>query len=438
MTSVCCYFEVHQPYRIRQYDVFQIGSEHNYFDEQLNGEIIRKVAHKCYLPANDAILALIERYEGRFKVAYSLTGTVLEQLQQHAPEAIDSFKRLVDTGCVELLAETYYHSLSALYDGAEFREQVAMHGRLIKSLFGVTPTVFRNTELIYDDRIGREVEKLGYSAMLAEGADDVLAWRSPNFVYQAASPQGESKLALLLKNYRLSDDIAFRFSNRAWAEYPLTAQKFARWVHDLDGLGDTVNLFMDYETFGEHQWAETGIFAFLEQMPAAVLADPRWSFKTPSETIDCYEKAAPLSFARTVSWADAARDLTAWSGNEMQTRALDRIFQLGDRVKRRNNPVLLALWRKLTTSDHFYYMCTKWFSDGDVHAYFSPYESPYEAFINYMNALTDLEESFMQPTRPLQLEERVRPAEVRVRGADDERLRSNDNGATARRPALGA
>ncbi|MDB4987081.1 MAG: Alpha-amylase, partial [Myxococcaceae bacterium] len=288
----------------------------------------------------------------------------------------------------------------------EFREQVAMHGRLMKQLFGVTPTVFRNTELIYDDRIGREVHKLGYRAMLAEGADDVLDWRSPNHVYKAP----DSDLLLLLKNYRLSDDIAFRFSNRSWSDYPLTADKFAGWVHGLSDKADTVNLFMDYETFGEHQWEETGIFHFLEHLPSAILAQPGWSFKTPSETVDSHAPVGTLSFPRTVSWADAERDLSAWQGNEMQNRALDRISALGERIRRRNNPALLTLWRKLSTSDHFYYMCTKWFSDGDVHAYFSPYESPYEAFINYMNAVTDLEESVMKPTRALRLDPPARGA----------------------------
>jgi alpha-amylase len=406
MPSVCLYFEVHQPYRVRNYDVFQIGRNHQYFDEKLNREVMQKVAHKCYLPANETMLRLIDRFEGRFRIAYSITGVALEQMAQYAPEAVESFQRLVDTGCVELLAETYYHSLCVLYDTVEFREQVAMHARQMKSLFGVTPTFFRNTELIYDDRIGREVEKLGYRGMLAEGADDVLDWRSPNFVYKAP----HSDLGLLLKNYRLSDDIAFRFSNRSWSDYPLTADKFARWVHHVSGNGDTVNLFMDYETFGEHQWAETGIFDFLDHMPEAILAHPDWSFKTPTETVDSHPWLGELSFPRTVSWADAERDLSAWRGNEMQTRALERIFLLGERIKRRNNPALLALWRKLTTSDHFYYMCTKWFSDNDVHAYFSPYESPYEGFINYMNVLTDLEDAMAQPGRPALSETRPLPS----------------------------
>lgn len=394
MPSVCFYFEVHQPYRIRHYDVFQIGKSHQYFDEKLNREIMQKVAEKCYLPANAAMLELIDRFDGRFRIAYSLTGVVLEQMQAYAPEVIESFRALVATGSVELLAETYYHSLVALDDEAEFREQVALHGQLINTLFGVTPTVFRNTELVYDDHIGELVAKLGYRGMLAEGADDILAGQSPERVYRAV-PSG---LPLLLKNYRLSDDIAFRFSNQGWHGYPLTAEKFAGWLRETDG--DTVNLFMDYETFGEHQWADSGIFEFLDHLPASILAHPEWSFRTPSETLASYAPVAELSFPRTVSWADAERDITAWRGNDMQLKAFERLHLLGDRIKRRNNPALLALWRKLSTSDHFYYMCTKWFSDGDVHAYFSPYESPYEAFINYMNAMTDLEHFVLQQPTP--------------------------------------
>jgi alpha-amylase len=405
MPSVCFYFEVHQPYRVRPYDVFQVGRHHDYFDDRLNREVMQKVARKCYLPTNAAMLRLIERHQGKFRVAYSITGVALEQMRAYAPEAIESFRRLAATGCVELLAETYYHSLASRYDLGEFREQVAMHTRLMQQLFGVTPRVFRDTELIYDDQLGREVAALGYRGMLSEGPDDVLDWRSPNFVYRAA----EADLSLLLKNYRLSDDIAFRFSNRSWSDYPLTADKFARWLHQLSDSGNTVNLFMDYETFGEHHWPETGIFEFLDHLPSAVLAHPAWDFRTPSEVIETYPPIAPLSFPRTASWADVARDLSAWNGNEMQAKALARVYALGARIKRRNNPALLALWRKLTTSDHFYYMSTKWFGDGEVHAYFSPYESPYEAFINYMNALDDLEQSVLasgasgEPVRASQL-----------------------------------
>ncbi|HTU57539.1 MAG TPA: glycoside hydrolase family 57 protein [Polyangiales bacterium] len=399
MPAVCLYFEVHQPYRVRPYDVFQVGRSHDYFDEKLNREVLQKVARKCYLPANAAMLRLIQQSEGRFRVAYSLTGVALEQMKAYAPEVIESFQALVATGCVELLSETYYHSLASLYtarpepgassgDPLEFRAQVTQHTRLMEELFGVTPRVFCNTELIYDDHIGRELAALGYKGVLAEGADDILDWRSPNHVYRAPG----SELGLLLKNYKLSDDVAFRFSNRAWSEFPLSADKYAGWLHALDGKADTINLFMDYETFGEHQWAETGIFGFLQRLPAAVLAAPDFSFLTPSEVLANIAPISELSFPRTVSWADSERDLSAWTGNDMQTRALNRIYALGERIKRRNNPALLGLWRKLTSSDHFYYMCTKWFADGDVHAYFSPYESPYEAFINYMNAVSDLEE----------------------------------------------
>jgi alpha-amylase len=394
MPSVCFYFEVHQPYRVRPYDAFQVGRHHDYFDDKLNREVMQKVARKCYLPANAAMLRLIERHRGKFRVAYSITGVALEQMRAYAPEVIESFRRLVATGAVELLAETYYHSLASQYDVDEFREQVALHTRMMQQVFGVTPRVFRNTELIYDDRLGAEVAALGYRGVLSEGPDDVLDWRSPNFVYRAA----DADLPLLLKNYRLSDDIAFRFSNRGWSDFPLTAEKFARWVHQLSDSGNTVNLFMDYETFGEHHWPETGIFEFLDHLPSAVLAHPAWAFRTPSEVFATYPPIAPLSFPRTASWADVARDLSAWNGNDMQARALARIYALGARIKRRNNPALLALWRKLTTSDHFYYMSTKWFGDGEVHAYFSPYESPYEAFINYMNALDDLEQSVLAPS----------------------------------------
>jgi len=401
VSSVCFYFEVHQPYRVRNYDIFQIGEAHDYFDEKLNREVLRKVANKCYLPTNAAILKLIERHQGRFRCAYSITGVALEQMMAYAPEVVESFQKLAATGAVEFVAETYYHSLSVLYDEHEFREQVAQHGRLMKQLFNVTPRVFRNTELIYDDRIGNIVADMGYQGIIAEGPDDVMDWRSPNYVYRV----NDRDMALLCKNYRLSDDIAFRFSNRGWADFPLTSEKFASWVHRVSGNGDIVNLFMDYETFGEHQWADTGIFDFLDHLPDAIFSHPHWDFKTPSEVINTYPKMAPMHFHRTTSWADAERDLTAWRGNEMQTRALERIFALGERIKKRNNPALLSLWRKLTTSDHFYYMCTKWFSDGDVHAYFSPYESPYEAFINYMNAVRDLEEHVLraQP-RPMRSE----------------------------------
>ena len=400
MPSVCFYFEVHQPYRLKPYGALQVGRDHDYFDDKLNREVLRKVASKCYLPANESMRQLIERTDGRFRISYAMTGVAIEQMKRYAPEVLDSFVRLVKTGAVELVAETYYHSLAALYDKDEFREQIDLEMKLIESEFGQTPRVFRNTELIYDDEIGQLISDLGFAAILVEGADDVLDWRSPNFVYRV--PGRETKL--LTKNYKLSDDVAFRFSNQAWAEYPLTADKFARWIHAHSGAGDVINLFMDYETFGEHQWKETGIFEFLERLPDLLFTHPQWGIVTPTQVVDRYPALGDLSFPRTVSWADEARDISAWRGNEMQQRALAEIYALGPAIKRRNNSHLLALWRRLQTSDHFYYMATKSASDGDVHDYFSPYEGPYDAFIHYMNVMKDLNRSVLAPS-----EKRVHP-----------------------------
>ncbi len=311
---------------------------------------------------------------------------------------MNSFVRLAKTGAVEFIAETYYHSLAALYDKDEYQAQIDLELDLIRSEFGQTPRVFRNTEFIYNDEIGQFIADLGFDAILIEGADDILDWRSPNFVYRV--PERETRL--LTKNYRLSDDIAFRFSNRAWREYPLTADKFAKWVHQHSGAGDVINLFMDYETFGEHQWKETGIFEFLEHLPDLLFTHPHWDILTPGQVIERYPALGELSFHRTVSWADEARDISAWRGNAMQQRALAEIYSLGADIKRRNNSHLLALWRRLQTSDHFYYMATKSASDAEVHDYFSPYEGPYDAFIHYMNVLKDLNRSVLGP-----LEERI-------------------------------
>ncbi|MGB5349634.1 MAG: glycoside hydrolase family 57 protein [Polyangiales bacterium] len=393
MPSVCFYFEVHQPYRLKPYGALQVGRDHDYFDEKLNAEVLRKVARKCYLPANEAMLRLIERTDGRFRVSYALTGVVIEQMKLYAPEVLDSFVRLAKTGAVELIAETYYHSLAALYDTDEYRDQIEMEMKLIESEFGQVPRVFRNTELIYNDEIGQFIADEGFDAMIIEGADDVLDWRSPNFVYRVA----DREMKLLAKNYKLSDDIAFRFSNKAWSDYPLTAEKFAGWVHGQSGAGDVVNLFMDYETFGEHQWKETGIFDFLEQLPDLLFAHPHWDILTPSQVVDRYPALGELPCQRTVSWADEARDISAWQGNAMQQRALAEIYSLGNAVRKRNNSHLLALWRRLQTSDHFYYMATKTTFDAAVHDYFSPYEGPYDAFIHYMNVMKDLNLSVLAP-----------------------------------------
>ena len=391
MPSICFYFQVHQPFRLKQYSVFDIGYQHQYFDDNsatnLNNEaVLRKVGRKCYLPANTLMLDLLEKYDD-FNISYSLSGVFLEQIELWAPDILQSFQQLVNTGKVEILSETFYHSLSALYSPKEFRKQVRMHRNKVKQLFGVEPTVFRNTELIYSNEVAREVEKMGYKAILAEGADDILDWKSSNFVYQAAGTKG---LKLLLKNYRLSDDVAFRFSNKDWAGYPLTADKFAHWLHETDGNGEVINLFMDYETFGEHQWEDTGIFDFLRELPSAIFKHPQFDFVTVSEAIKRYEVKDVVDFHRVVSWADLERDTSAWTGNEMQRHALSQIYNLEDEVNQSKNKEIQCDWQRMQTSDHFYYMCTKWFSDGDVHKYFNPYETPYDAFLSYMNALNDL------------------------------------------------
>jgi alpha-amylase len=386
MASVCFYFQVHQPYRLRDYTIFDNGTD--YLDEAKNAEICRKVASKCYLPTNQLLLELIEKYQGKFRVAFSTTGTVLEQFQQYMPAVLDSFQRLAATGCVEFLSETYYHSLSFLYSREEFVDQIDTHRRLIRDLFGQNPRVFRNTELVYNNSLAETIEQIGgFDAIIAEGADHILGYRSPNFVYR---PPNCGSLKLLLKNYRLSDDIAFRFSNRDWSEWPLKADKFSSWVNSVNGNGFVVNLFIDYETFGEHQWQDTGVFEFMRHLPQEVLKHPDNDFKTPSEVAEAYEAVDAVDVPELVSWADTERDLSAWLGNPMQQNAIEELYRLEHIVKKLSDIDILTSWRRLQTSDHFYYMCTKYFADGDVHKYFNPYDSPYDSFINFMNVLDNL------------------------------------------------
>lgn len=393
MTSVCFYFQVHQPFRLRKdYDFFRIGTDHHYEDDYANAGILNKVADKCYRPMNQLLLEEIHRWKGKFRVAFSISGVCLEQMERWTPDVIESFQRLVDTGCVEILSETYYHSLASLFSPDEFIEQIRLHRAKVLELFNYDPVVFRNTELIFQDRIATIIEELGYRGMIAEGADRILGWRSPNYLYQPAPCR---RMALLLKNYRLSDDIAFRFSNRGWESWPLRSETFANWVHQVAGNGEVINLFMDYETFGEHQWADTGIFDFMRALPGDVLAHPDFSFATPREVIERYQPIGKLSFPDPVSWADVDRDLTAWLGNSIQDSSAERIYRLEGLVKSLGDPDLLHTWRKLQTSDHFYYMCTKWFADGDVHKYFSPYESPYDAHVIYNNVVSDFEEALL-------------------------------------------
>lgn len=386
MKNICFYFQVHQPFRLRKYHFFDIGKHHDYFDDQENNTILRKVAKNCYFPTNQLMLDLIKQHGKNFKIAYSISGTALDQFEMYMPEVIDSFKALADTGCVEFLAETYAHSLSALKSKEEFVSQVKAHSEKIETLFGQKPKVFRNTELIYADWIGEMVASMGYKGMLAEGADHMLEWKSPNYLYY--NPQSP-RLKLLLKNYRMSDDIAFRFSDQNWPEWPLTSEKYVHWLNSVPANEETINLFMDYETFGEHQWQSTGIFDFMRALPGKVLENSDFKFVTPSENIDLHQAIAPLSMPLPVSWADQERDLSAWLGNDLQDDAFDNLYLLENKVKACDDESIHRDWLYLQTSDHFYYMCTKFFSDGDVHKYFNPYNSPYDAFINYMNVLTD-------------------------------------------------
>ena len=388
MPSVCLYFQVHQPYRLRRYSVFDSGS--NYFDEYRNTQILQKIAGKCYLPATRILLDQVQKHNGKFKLAFSVTGCVIEQFKNHSPEMIKLLQQLARTGCVEFLSETYHHSLASLYSRDEFAAQLELHRTLIQELFGQTPAVFRNTELIYSNDLGTSVAAMGcYKGALAEGVDSILGYRTPNDVYNVKDAK---KLKLLLKNYRMSDDIAFRFSNRSWPEWPLTADKFAGWVSKIHGHGSVCNLFMDFETFGEHQWAETGILDFLAAMPGEILHSGAGvnHFSTPSEIFDKLDSVGEFDAPSSISWADTERDLSAWVGNAMQSNALIELYKLEGPIKAANDPKLLEDWRKLTTSDHFYYMCTKYFADGDVHKYFNPYQSPYDSYINFMNVLDHL------------------------------------------------
>ena len=385
MIPVCLYFQVHQPYRLKRYNYFDVGRDHRYFDDDANRAILRRVAEKCYLPATAMFERLLARHP-RFAVSFSLSGCVLEQLRAWAPEALAAFRRLSRTGRVEFLAETSHHSLAWLASPEEFEAQVALHRRLVVEELEQEPRVFRNTELIYDDALAAFLAVRGYRGVLADGVAPLLGTRSPDHVYRSA---GEPGLPLLLRNHRLSDDVAFRFSNREWSEFPLTPARYDRWIRGLQG--DVVSLFMDFETFGEHQWKETGIFEFFESWVDLRLSRRGVAFLTPSDAIAILPPIEALSAPRTISWADEARDLSAWQGNDLQKDALSRLFALEGRVRESGSADLLRDFRMLSSSDHFYYMATKAAGDGEVHAYFSPFESAYDAYMTYMHVVSDLE-----------------------------------------------
>lgn len=386
MPVVCLYFQAHQPRRLRPYSFFDINHVKTYEDVKANRRVLNKVAQKCYLPANRILLKQLRRHGGAFRIAFSLSGVLLEQFEKDRPDVLDSFRELADTGCVEFLNETCCHSLAFLFSHKEFRQQVLRHKRKIKALFGQTPTTFRHTELIYNNDLAHVIEKMGYCAILAEGAERILNGRTPDRVYQ---PAGCQVLKLLLRNYRLSDDIAFRFSDRSSPEYPLTAKKYAERIRRIDADEAVVNLFMDYETFGEHYGVESGIFDFLESIASEILKDPRFRFQTPGEAAQSHDPVAALNAPDALSWAGRERDLTAWLGSAMQNDAIQTLYKLEAGVRCRHDRTHSQTWRMLQTSDHFYYMCTKCSAGGDVHRCFNPYPSPYDAYINYMNILDD-------------------------------------------------
>jgi len=382
--SICLYFQVHQPTRLRQYRFFDIGKDSHYYDDFSNRTILKRIVNNCYLPMNKLLLEAIESNKGKFKVAFSITGSALEQFDRYAPQVIDSFRELAQTGCVEFLNETYYHSLSSLVGGSEFEHQVLKHSKAIEEHFGVKPVTFRNTELIYSDEIGRRVYELGFKAMLTEGARHIMGWRSPNWVY---ADEMEPRLKLLMRNYSLSDDIAFRFDNRGWNEWPLTAEKYAGWLNQADG--EVINLFMDYETFGEHRKAKSGIFDFMKAVIGLICKSKELQFNTPAEIAAKHKSVEEIDVSHPISWADEERDVTAWLGNELQTEAFNKLYDLSEKLAILNREDLWSDFGHLQESDHLYYMCTKFFSDGEIHKMFNPYKTPYEAFINYMNILSD-------------------------------------------------
>ena len=414
MKTVCLYFQVHQPWRLKRYRFFNMGRDHNYLDDLLNRSIMQKVARHCYLPMNALLLKLIRENEGRFRCSFSITGSAVEQMRAYAPEVLDSFRELAATGCVEFLGETYSHSLASLASKEDFADQVHRHTAMIEREFGLKPTAFRNTELIYSDQIGEMVAEMGFRTMLAEGARHVLGWKSPDFVYTNALDQ---RLRLLLRNYKLSDDIAFRFSDRTWNEWPLTADKYVGWLASDQTQGEVINLFMDYETFGEHQTAESGIFDFMKALPRLALQSGRLEFATVSEAARMHQPVAVLHCPHVMSWADEERDITAWLGNELQNEAFSKLYALKPQVEALKSPDFDYVWSFMQTSDHFFYMATKWLSDGDVHSYFNPYDSAYDAFINYMNVLSDFEielskavQARGEAARPAAAADEVKPA----------------------------
>ncbi len=385
MKAICFYFQIHQPFRLKRYRFFDIGNDHYYYDDFANDDIITRIAERSYIPAAESLLKMIEESKGAFKCAISITGTALEQFETYVPEFIDLLKKLADTGCVEFLAETNSHSLASLADPEEFANQVRNHDTKLMRLFGQKPKVFRNTELIYCDEMAPQILAMGYNGVITEGAKHILGWKSPNYVYSAASAPS---LKILLKNDKFSDDIASRFSNTAWDEYPLTADKYIDWIASTPAEEQIINLFMNLEVFGDFQPRETGIFQFLEALPRFA-ADKGIEFWSPTTAISKLKPVAELSVLHPISWADEARDTSAWLGNKLQNEAFNKLYSVSERVRLCEDRRLKQDWERLQSADHFYYMSTKSMADGAVHSQFSPYDTPFDAFTNYMNVLAD-------------------------------------------------
>jgi len=380
------YFQIHQPFRLRRYRFFDIGNEHYYYDDYSNESVLRKISDTCYLPANKVLLSSIREYGDKFKVAFSISGPALDQFELYAPDVLESFKELAATGQVEFLCETDAHSLVSLNNRDEFEKQVNNHKLKIHRLFGQTPVVFRNTELIYSDLIGSYIADMGFEAMITEGAKQILGWKSPDYIYcNALNP----RLKLLLRNFKLSDDISFRFSNRKWNEYPLTTEKFAHWLNAIDHKRENINLFVDYQTFGSRQSVDSGIFDFLRYLPGTIFKLTNFNFWTPSEVARFHQPVAPVSVQYPISWSDEERDITSWLGNDLQNEAFSKLYNLRELVLECPDPKIQIDWKYLQSSDHFFYMSTKFFSDRPILSYVNPFESPYDAFINYMNVLND-------------------------------------------------
>jgi len=389
MSAINLYFQVHQPFRLKEFSFFHIGRDYEYENHDLNLSVLNKVADKCYIPAGKLLLELLQKHEGKFKLNFSLSGVFLEQIAQFRPDVLEIFKALYQTGYVEFLSETYYHSLAFHYSEQEFDRQVAKHTEALQKYLGATPSkVFRNTELIYSNELAKYLYDKGFEGVLSEGADNVLETRSPNFVYESIA----SPILVLLRNYKLTDDIAFRFSDKNWKEWPLTVEKYTQFLEtEAENGAEVVNLFMDYETLGEHQWEDTGIFTFFTALVDDIVAHSNLHFATSTEVIQQHKSQGTIDAPRSISWADLERDLSAWRSNSLQYEAFNKVYDFEKAVLAKNDENLLHTWGKLQTSDHFYYMSTKQASDGDVHSYFSPYHSPYDAYLYYLNILSDFE-----------------------------------------------